>query len=457
MRLLAEEIISGLYSKDYRGEIGAIYHFVLGHVRYANDPRTVELVKRPEHVIREIIAGRIPSLDCFPKGTLLLDRNYRFVPVEEIQPGQKIWGRDRWSEVQATAYKGICTVDTIFLNNGSQITVTPEHKVYVRSCGHHHQGAPCHKNCFQKSDNYVRVPVSELNSGMVLLTPDRIPFGEQEQDPRRSLIEGLYLSDGWHQKSSFAISGQDGQPKEEQKKTVQAICESLGVNTTWYRKSIHVRDAEWTLRCQLMGSRAPEKHALEIGLREGAASALLEGILADSGKNTNGNGRTLTSTSHQLFLQTRVLLKMQGLACSERFIRNHGGLGINPIYRLGIRESEKALRVKSVERSVAEVPVYDIQTDDHYVYLPEADTTVSNCDDLATFLAALYLSVGRRVRIVTVAFKKIVFNGEIQYSHVFVQVQEPRTRVWINTDPVAAEDTAKMLREVQAIKFWPVA
>jgi hypothetical protein len=40
------------------------------------------------------------------------------------------------------------------------------------------------------------------------------------------------------------------------------------------------------------------------------------------------------------------------------------------------------LRVRSVEREVAEMPCWDIQTDDHRVYLAEHDVTVSQCDDL---------------------------------------------------------------------------
>jgi hypothetical protein len=80
-----------------------------------------------------------------------------------------------------------------------------------------------------------------------------------------------------------------------------------------------------------------------------------------------------------------------------------------------------------------------------------------DCDDIATFMAALLLSLGRHVRIVTVAFRKMVYKGNVQYSHVFLQAQEPRSMKWITLDPVAAEDTDKMLSEVRVIKYWPVA
>ncbi len=64
VRLLAEEIVSDLGSKDYLSEILAIYYFTLNYTRYMNDPRTVELIRRPERIAAEIMQGKTPSLDC---------------------------------------------------------------------------------------------------------------------------------------------------------------------------------------------------------------------------------------------------------------------------------------------------------------------------------------------------------------------------------------------------------
>ena len=47
LRLLAEDIVGRLDSKDYLSEIMAVYYWVCGHTRYANDPRTIELVRSP--------------------------------------------------------------------------------------------------------------------------------------------------------------------------------------------------------------------------------------------------------------------------------------------------------------------------------------------------------------------------------------------------------------------------
>lgn len=79
-----------------------------------------------------------------------------------------------------------------------------------------------------------------------------------------------------------------------------------------------------------------------------------------------------------------------------------------------------------------------------------------DCDDMAALLAALVLAVGGHVEIVTVAFRHMFHMGARQYSHVFVRAQDPRSRQWIVLDPVAAERTQKMLRDIKAFKAWSV-
>lgn len=474
-RNLAEMICEGLDSKDYTSEYLALYHFILGHSRYMRDPRQVELVRSPEVISKQLLAGRRPNLDCLPAGTLLLKKGYELVPIENIKVGDEIWGYDRWSRVEGAVYKGILPVSTVSMNNGSSFTATGDHKVYIKRCKYHPDIHGSATACFSHREGsrlenghheweVVRVKVSELVEGMMLVTPERLPFGTEDMDPDRAYVEGLYLSDGWHQNTSFFISGQDGCPKESQKREVQAICERLGIPTTWYRKSLWVKDSEWTKRMHHMGGHAPDKRALSINLNEAAAVQMLRGIMADSGQNTHGTGRTFTSTSELLTIQTRLLHKMMGLSSSERFIPNHGGLGKNPIWRLGIRQRErndakavKALRVDSVEPNMCELPVYDIQTDDHYVYLPRADVTVSNCDDLSIWLAAAILAVGGRAEFVTVAFNDLFMDGRRQYSHVFPTALEPRTHQKIILDCVAAEKTPEMLRRVKAAESWPIA
>ncbi len=80
-----------------------------------------------------------------------------------------------------------------------------------------------------------------------------------------------------------------------------------------------------------------------------------------------------------------------------------------------------------------------------------------DCDDMAAFLCGLAATSGAECRVTTVAFREMFFRGERQYSHVFAQVKEPRTSVWITLDPVAAEKTAHMHRRITAAKHWPIA
>jgi transglutaminase superfamily protein len=80
-----------------------------------------------------------------------------------------------------------------------------------------------------------------------------------------------------------------------------------------------------------------------------------------------------------------------------------------------------------------------------------------DCDDITALIAALMLSLGASVRIVTVAFKNMFYNRERQYSHVFAQVLEPKSNAWVTLDPVAGSNTKSMMRRVIASKIYPVA
>jgi transglutaminase-like putative cysteine protease len=387
-------------NRNYKAQNAALLAFVQNKIAYLNEPG--ELIQSPWHTLK------VRHGDCFAEGTLVLRDDFELIPIEAVEPGMRIWGRDAWSEVTAWGEKGTLPVDEITLNNGSKMRLTPDHKVYVKVCEMH--GALCPDllysagNCKKAGRTFMfdRIRVSELREGMEILTPERIAFGREDMDPDRALVEGLYLADGWADTSRFSISGLDGHPKEDQKRRVEHICASIGIPTRWHRKYLAVNDAAWAARLAGMGKRAWEKAAASLDLTEPAACALLEGLMADAGRNTHGGGMTYSSTSYTLALQTRILHKMFGRTCSWRTVENHGGFGQHPIHRLGVRVStadrvdghaEKRLRVKSIVRAVAEVPCYDITTSDHYVYLPEADATVSNCDDLAVVLATMAESI----------------------------------------------------------------
>ncbi len=77
-----------------------------------------------------------------------------------------------------------------------------------------------------------------------------------------------------------------------------------------------------------------------------------------------------------------------------------------------------------------------------------------DCDDMSVLLGAMILAVGGTAQYATVAFRKMLYNGELQFSHVFTVAIDPRTHTRIVLDPVAAEKTAQMLGRVKAGKLW---
>jgi len=79
-----------------------------------------------------------------------------------------------------------------------------------------------------------------------------------------------------------------------------------------------------------------------------------------------------------------------------------------------------------------------------------------DCDEISSLLAALVIAVGGQPEFVTVAFADQFVDGERQYSHVFVRALEQRSHTYIILDPVAAENTPKMLRRVKAAMVWPI-
>lgn len=462
VRQFTEYVTRGIAPKDYLGEILAIRNvFVMPSpwkpdrplFRYMNDPRHVEWIKDPQRMVEEIHQHGSTTIDCFVEGTLVLARGHRFVPIEAVVPGMEIWGHDGWTRVKALAYKGVREVSAVRMNNGSTVMATDEHPFMVEFCRKHPDDWTLSRPCPCDDRERKKVALRDLQPKMVLMTPDRIAFGDDEQCPDRAFLEGLYIADGWKcGGSGFAISGREGKPKEAQKREVEAICERLGYKTTWRDKSIYVgAGKEWMERISAMGSVAPQKRALSINLGEAAAANLLRGIMADSGRNSGSatlKTRTFTTTSHALMLQTRLLHKMFGVTCGYSYIENHGGLGKNPIWRLSTRQHPRKLRVKEVLRSVGEAPVYDIETESGYVYLPEHDVTVHNCDEYAVLGATMCLQLGRECELVAVGFAP----GSL--THVGFRVKEPKSGQWIWVDPVAGPREREAAATAKEVLRW---
>lgn len=79
-----------------------------------------------------------------------------------------------------------------------------------------------------------------------------------------------------------------------------------------------------------------------------------------------------------------------------------------------------------------------------------------DCDDMTAFLASMCAISGANVRAATVAFKHQFYRGQRQFSHIFCEVHEPRSKTWIALDPVAGKKTREMLRRAVAYHTWPL-
>jgi len=416
------------FPRSNKEKSSAFFKHVQKTVGYTHDPPGTELIQSP--MITLCVEGApvcIPIEDCFPEGTLLLREDYALVPIEQIKVGDRIWGHDKWTRVEAKTFKGKLAVDAIEMNNGSTVYLTSDHKVFVGRCRHGKsvECPTCRASAGSRLESFDRIHVSDLVEGESLLQPDRISFGDGEPDPDRMYIEGLALADGWTEPSCFKIAGRDGMRKEAQKHEVKAICERLGISTHWHRRYITVKDSAWGAHIASLGSRARFKRAETLNLGEAAAAALLRGLMADSTPDSHGVSRTYSTTSYTMAVQVRVLHRMFGRRTSMRMLtpEQHKGAGKHPLWRVGVRadsqyiHAEKALAVRSIERAVAKVPCWDIQTEDHYVYLPEHDVTVSNCDGMVVALSALNAAAGLEVEIVR------QFFGKGHQQHVICEVK----------------------------------
>jgi hypothetical protein len=152
-------------------------------------------------------------------------------------------------------------------------------------------------------------------------------------------------------------------------------------------------------------------------------------------------------------LQIRVLHKMLRISCSARKVEKHGGLGENPIWRISPltgknKSRDTDLKIMAIERNVRSAPCYDLTTEDHYVYLPESDTVVHNCDDMMILLASLLESCRLETRIVLSGIDRITgskvrwIEGQARhptaaFSHIYCAVADRpfNPTKWIFCEP----------------------
>lgn len=152
----------GCPARDDYCEAQAIFDFVANpdNVRYTGDvgPHALAPGGEPEPVDQFQAAHRTLEFhggDCLPVGTRLLTENRGEIPIERVRPGERIWGRDSWTEVTAVWIRGVRSIAEITLSTNRRFEATLNHKVYV----------------VRPNSNIDRIRVADVMIGMQLLTP----------------------------------------------------------------------------------------------------------------------------------------------------------------------------------------------------------------------------------------------------------------------------------------------
>lgn len=400
VRKLGLEITRECRARDDMCELRAIFDFVVHNIRYTGDITGKDTFQSPLRTL-EFRGG-----DCLPLSTLVMNDAYECVPIGNLAPGDRIWSGRAWRQVQESWVTGPKPILAFTLSNGCTLTCSPEHRLFSADGAEHR--------------------AETVHVGMELLQSTSIPTGEGLRwngltDRDFAWLTGLYVADGWWDKSRIAIAGRDGKPKEEQKRAVEKCMASAGINTRWHERYLAINDKRLAEHFSACGHRAPEKRLQSLAFSREQVSAVIEGLQADSGRAIRSGTLVHSTTSPVLALQLRVLYRMQGQSVHIRRVADHGGIGTHPIYRVTVRTQPKPLRVVAIAEQPEEL-CGDLNVDGHAFWLPESDAVVHNCDDHSILVAALAMANGFTPE------WRITSNTGATWDHIYPVVMVPKMR-----------------------------
>ena len=360
--------------------------------------------------------------DCLAWDTKLLNSDGALVNIEDVAIGEKIIGKggklktviNKWAKGKKAVYE-------LELNNGSQILATEKHK-------------------FILADGSQK-PLDALRIGDALRQINQISLDSEEPlDLDYWYLKGLFVADGWTDKEhkSIFISGKDGHPKEKQKEWVKRYCESNNIKYTWNERYIVVKSKELYLDFRKCGRRAIEKHVDTLPQNPENVNALIEGLKADAHirKRWQTEEIVFATISEKLKNQIRVLLKMQGKECYTSLVQpTRTQFGNNPIWRIRVRSLSKPLKLIGIRKSI-ETDVYDIEVEDHEIYLPSSDCVVHNCDGGAVLLLVLCRLAGVPANQIRIQGGPVIDpnNPKKTVGHLYVRYRANKDFKWYHLD-----------------------
>lgn len=354
-----------------------------------------DVVTHPTRIQHRLDTNKRKIEDCLPITTKVLCRNRGMVELQHLSVGDEIWDGLKWTMVLAYFPKGVLPVKSAFLNNGSVLTATDDHRMLL---------VPKTKKGYSNKENApVEKRFCELSVGDDLYQPvNDTNFGNISLDPDDAYILGLYISEGWSSDHRVGFSGIENS-KGHRERLIE-ICIRNGYKFYEQERSVTISNKSIKALVDECGKYGPEKHLPHINFDRQTTEILLDALDADShiGKNGRKKGQiTFSTTSEILALQYRLLRRKLGQSVSIFKVDNHGGLGKNPIYRVYVRGANTKKLWAKITNVVDEglaCEVCDITTESGTFYLPENDIIVHNCDGHAAYWCVALLKSGLAAR-----------------------------------------------------------
>lgn len=412
---------------DEARESQALWDFAVLNIAYTPDPPGYDLFMTTRYTLES------GQGDCFPAGTLLLRDDGLFVPIEELEIGDRIHDGTRFVAVLKKWNRGAKEIVRVHLNNQSSLRLTPSHTV-LRVPKIRRPNGTYGPGLFGSEEE---VEVGELRIDDHLLQPRGFAGGAQTLSPDDALLMSAYLAEGYTSKDFRRVGLAGVANRKGVREEVMRVLRARGVSFSEHEREIRfARSNVELLNTYDLGRTALHKRLPHLDWDAKTVERLLRTFDAtDGGVQSNGANVVYSSISYELALQYRVLQRMLGRSTSLRRVDNHGGAGAHPIYRVMARVDDHSrpwAKVIGLHAEDEQSPTFDIMTESGRVYLPESDVVVRQCDDFVIALGSMHRMLGFEGLVA-----RVVSTNAESWEHVYLLVGYPKRRPkkWVALDP----------------------